>query len=139
MNKSVLGIALIFLGLQGCATEGDFQKQGLTAMTALEIKEKLTGNSLVGVTGKGYQVTWFLRQNGTIEGINGTGAARNSRDSGVWDTGPNGDFCTQWKNWGEGKKGCYKLYLVGNDIRTCRSDGNCSGQFKIVQGNPDHL
>lgn len=104
MNKSVLGIALIFLGLQGCATEGDFQKQGLTAMTALEIKEKLAGNSLVGVTGKGYQVTWFLRQNGTIEGINGTGAARNSRDSGVWDTGPNGDFCTQWKNWEKARK-----------------------------------
>lgn len=108
-------------------------------MTGSEIKEKLIGNSLVGVTRRGYQVTWFLRNDGVIIGINGTGANRDARDSGVWEITQSGDFCMQWKKWGEGTKGCSKIYMVENELTLCRADGDCGGSFKIVQGNPDKL
>ncbi len=110
-------------------------------MTTSEMKQKLTGNSLDGVTNRGYQVTWFLRNDGAIMGVNGTGANRNARDSGIWEVTEEAGFCTQWTKWGDGEKQCSKkLYMVGNELKMCRADGSCgSGSFKIVQGNPDKL
>lgn len=68
------------------------KKKGVAAMTGSEIKEKLICNSLIGVTRRGYQVTWFLRNDGVIIGVNGTGANRDARDSGVWEITQSGDF-----------------------------------------------
>lgn len=65
-------------------------------MTASEMKEKLIEIAW-WVSNGGYQVTWFLRNDGVIIGVNGSGAGRNARDSGVWEITQNGDFCTQWK------------------------------------------
>ena len=135
MNKSMMAMIGVFLlVLQGCATESDLKKQGVVAMTSSEMKEKLTGNSLVGTSRGGYDVTWFLRENGTLAGVNHGGGS----DSGVWEITQDGSFCTQWTRWGT-TKGCFKLYIVGDKMAMCRVDGDCGGSFKIVQGNPDKL
>ena len=127
MKNLMLLIIFSFLFLEGCATEVDLQKQGGIPMSTSEIKQKFTENSLVGVTGSGYQVTWFLRKDGGIIGVNGTGANRNARDSGVWEVTEESGFCTQWTQWGDGKKQCSKkIYMIGDQIKMCRADGHCS-------------
>ena len=134
MKKSMIVMAATFILLQGCATENDLKQKGAVAMTASEMKEKLTGNSLVGTSRGGYDVTWFLRPNGTVAGVNHRGGS----DSGIWEITQDGFFCTQWTRWGT-TKGCFKLYVVGDKVTMCRADGDCGGSFKIVQGNPDKL
>jgi hypothetical protein len=139
MNARFVSIPIALLILAGCATERDFQQQGQTPMTAQHIQQQLVGHSLVGVTGRGYEVTWFIRPDGVIKGINGKGTTANSRDSGTWEVTPDGDFCTRWPVWGQGTKGCMKFYIVGDVIRACRTDGNCAGRFTRVPGNPAQL
>lgn len=132
MNRAVLFLIASFLVLQGCATESDLRKQGVVAMSAAEIKEKLVGNSLVGTSSGGHSVTWFIRQEGTVSGIN---ANSGRGDSGTWKISQDDALCTQWSRWGSE---CSKVYFMENKIRLCSSSGSC-GKFEIVQGNPENL
>lgn len=91
----------------------------------------------------GWKYVVYREPGGTQRGTSTDGSDK-SQDSGKWMMVGDDTYCSQWKNWNEGKKTCYQVYAGDSDeYFTITTDGKfwSSEKFDVSreQGNAKNL
>jgi hypothetical protein len=136
-SRIVLGGTLAAALAAGLAVAGCTVIPGDNPLTANEIEDLLSGNTMVGVTqlerfkGKVFHV--HLRPDGTLALRNFNGKT----DLGVWEVTADGRYCNQYRHTRMGLRKCYDVWVrdgVWELVDT--SDGFVTTRFTVEPGNP---
>ena len=105
-------------------------------MGAGEIRDMITGNTLIGKTEKGYAFHVYHNPNGKMSGQ----ARLTYYDVGTWEVTDDGKYCRQWKKWRRGWRDCFLLSSLGEDqFRLKAINIHYDSTFRIVKGDPEGL
>ena len=142
-----VGAMIGCLVIAGCqAGPGPVDEGALTRLSAPEIREALVDNSLYREGGN-----WFRRwEYAGLFRADGALSARvwwnggEERATGVWEVTNDDLYCRTWhNNWGEGKRGCFRVSKAG-EILVFDYESGSSGDadryaYELLQGNPYDL
>ena len=130
-------IAAVVLPLVACeTTEEALKKAGHKPLSAAQIKQALSGNTIEGVSAQsGNSFDGFVGKNGIIRILfdNGRG------DEGTWRVTKDNTVCTKYSWIRQGDENCRRVYKVGNEYQSIQLDGSASSKYKIIKGNPKNL
>jgi len=100
----------------GCTSTSErMAEKGIEPMTAAEIRETISGNSLY-LKGPYYEYAGYFKPDGTlIDRVWWNGGEETS--TGIWEIKDEGLICRNWENdWGGGGYGCSHWYRDGENI-----------------------
>ena len=118
MNK-LIAFFLLLTMVYGCATfEEQLQKEGATPLTQEELESLYAGSPTVKFKSSRASGTVKYHPDGRCEVNWGHGS-----DHGTWEI-KDSMICTQWTIIRDGKKGCFKIYQVGDIKYAIDSKGN---------------
>ena len=142
-----LALFLSAMALSGCAslTTPD-DDQPLQPLSSAEIRTALTENSLYRRGGRWWrrwEYTGFYRADGSVTGrVWWSGGEEIVQ--GHWNVTAAALFCRTWENnWGDGKRGCFRVSRAGDRIVFDYVSGSSGGaerfSYRYLTGNPQGL
>lgn len=133
MRRSVVALLFAAVALAACETRDEASAP--QALSADEIKTALVGNTLVRLMG-GLFFSWEYNgvhaADGTMEG-RVRGPTEVERVPGTWEVTSDDLYCRTWSNnWGDGRRGCFRVSRVGEELIFEHVSGASGGQRRYV-------
>lgn len=129
--KHLIVSMLVCLAVVSCKTaEESLSEAGNRPISASEIRQLLAGNTLKGITSRGFEFSVFYSANGAAKV-----KSKKYDETGKWWTEGTNKYCTQWPTVRDGAKGCRRFYKVGNEYQMVKMDGSEGSRFTIVKGS----
>jgi len=123
-------------GLRKAGLRGGETVPQLKSLTSVVLRSLFPGNTATGDTefGGGGHVYHVPDGKLLIRTFNG------QTDQGTWEIIDDGQFCRQWKNFGDGKQTCFIFFAKMGEYEYWHADGSrMLGIFKLRLGNPENL
>ena len=134
-------VVVMMLALFGCQTTQAIADKG-SALTGAELKELLSGNTVMGVNHKkGRDFRIFHSSNGKISAsAENHDGSRPDSDEGKWWIEGN-KRCTKFSRWGKGFTHCKEIFKSGNkyNLYSLKTGRLRSTFTSVVPGNPHNL
>lgn len=129
--KHLIISLLACLAVVSCKTaEESLTEAGNKPISAFEIRQLLAGNTLKGISSRGFDFTVVYNAKGAAKIT-----SNKYNETGKWWTEGTNKYCTQWPTVRDGAKGCRRIYKIGNEYQMVRTDGSKSSRFTIVKGS----
>ncbi len=133
MRRSVVALLFAAAALAACETRDDASAP--QALTADEIETALVGNTLVRLMG-GLFFSWEYNgvhaADGTMEG-RVRGPTEVERVPGTWEVTSDDLYCRTWSNnWGDGRRGCFRVSRAGEELIFEHVSGTSGGQRRYA-------
>ena len=110
----------------------------VTNMTAAEIVDLLSSNTLSGWDEEQYPIHLYYGSNGVTKGKRIRKGV--SFDVGNWTTTDEGKYCQQWNQWLRKELVCVYIYPLGdNKYRLKSVSGKYNLIFRLRRGDPESL
>lgn len=133
MRRRVAFALLLAASLAACETSSEAPPR--QTLSANEIQTALVGNTLVRLMG-GVFFSW--EYNG-VHAADGTmvgrvrGPSEVERVPGTWEVTGEDLYCRTWANdWGDGRRGCFRVSRAGEELVFEHVSGSSGGQRRYV-------
>ena len=133
MRRSAFALLFAAAALAACETRDEASAP--QALTADEIETALVGNTLVRLMG-GLFFSWEYNgvhaADGTMEG-RVRGPTEVERVPGTWEVTGDDLYCRTWSNnWGDGRRGCFRVSRAGEELIFEHVSGTSGGQRRYA-------
>ena len=110
----------------------------VTNMTAAEIVDLLSSNTLSGWDEEQHPIHLYYGSNGVTKGKRIRKGV--DFDFGNWTTTDEGQYCQQWNRWLRKELVCFYIYPLGdNKYRLKSVSGKYNLKFRLRNGDPESL
>ncbi|HVJ54106.1 MAG TPA: hypothetical protein VM689_16685 [Aliidongia sp.] len=103
-------------------------------LSAAQDQALVSGSTISGIGETGEPYFAFFDPSGTVHFRQGS-----FEDNGTWHARDDGRLCTLYRKVGNGAEHCYAFYQIGPQIVFYEPNGQSSGAFTILHGNPQDL
>ena len=143
MKYRVIASLAVGLSLAACATaQQEMAEAGKEPLNEGEVRELMVGVTEQGVGPNGSKYMVYRIESGEIRG-KAWGSWGQSKDTGTYTIAEDGLYCSEWKQWNDGRKRCWRVYEEGDDIVYAAVSGGAKDmevrKADIVEGNPENL
>ena len=133
MRRHIAFALLLAASLAACGTPSEAPPR--QALSADEIQTVLIGNTLVRLMGGAF----FSWEYNGVHAADGTmvgrvrGPSEVERVSGTWEVTGDDLYCRTWSNnWGDGRRGCFRVSRAGEELIFEHVSGSSGGQRRYV-------
>jgi len=141
--KTGVTIAVLTLAIAGCTSAQEkMADAGKEPLSAEEVRNALSDATERGTNSEGTNYVVYRGPDGEIRG-KAWGSWGTSTDTGTWSVEPDGTFCTQYNEWRDGIRRCWKIYEDGDTYVlagvTAAAQDDEIRKDQLSDGNPENL